>query len=765
MNIPTNWSFSKRDADEASKLQARLPSRIFDGHAHAYRLSDAQGKEAGLWKEGPAVASLSEWRRHVGRQVGDARLTGGLFFGYPVKGCDIEASNDFIADELARDPDSRGLLLVAPESDREAVLRHLANPRVAGFKPYHVFSTSEPTFESPMADFLPDWTWELAHECGLAIMMHLVRSRSLADPVNQREIREKCLRFPNARLILAHAARGFHAPDTVESIGSLRGLENVWFDSSAICEAAALVAILREFGPQKLMWGTDFPVSELRGKCITIGDGFAWVNPEVFAGEPPLVGLESLRALLDATAIAGLNAADLNDIFHDNALRLLRIDPTPPRVQELYRHAKQRIPGGTQLLSKRPEMFAPESWPAYFREARGCEVWDTDGRHYYDFSINGVGACLLGFRDPDVTAAVQRRVMLGSLCSLNPPEELELADLLCEIHPWAERVRCARSGGEAMSVAVRIARATTDRSVVAVCGYHGWEDWYLAANLGDNNSLRGHLLPGLDPLGVPVELRGTAVPFTYNNREEFRALIAAHGSRLAAVVMEPCRYLDPDDGFLEFVRDEAHKAGALLVFDEITIGWRLCLGGAHRRLGVNPDMAVFAKSLGNGHPMAAVIGTANAMVGAEQSFISSSYWTEGVGPVAALATIRKMQRVDVPAHVAQIGEMVRSSWSRHAITENLPVVVEPGHPCLVRLRFDHEQANEIKTLFTQLMLSRGFLAGGLFFPTLAHDGGVVGLYDQAVGEVFSCLGKYLKEGSVADHLTGPPAHTGFRRLL
>ncbi len=216
------------------------------------------------------------------------------------------------------------------------------------------------------------------------------------------------------------------------------------------------------------------------------------------------VGVESMRALLTAATELGLTAEDRQDIFADNARRLLGLLPESGTLtQELYRHAKERMPGGVQLLSKRPEMLAPEQWPAYFREARGCEVWDLDGRHYYDLSTNGIGACLLGFRDPDVTAAVQRRISLGSMCTLNAPEEVELADLLCAIHPWAEQVRFARGGGEACAVAVRIARATTDRSVVAICGYHGCQDWYLAANLGESDALRGHLLPGLSPIGVP----------------------------------------------------------------------------------------------------------------------------------------------------------------------------------------------------------------------------------------------------------------------
>jgi glutamate-1-semialdehyde 2,1-aminomutase len=409
-------------------------------------------------------------------------------------------------------------------------------------------------------------------------------------------------------------------------------------------------------------------------------------------------------------------------------------------------------------------MLAPGQWPAYFREARGCETWDLDGRHYYDFSTNGIGACLLGFRDPDVTRAVQRRVALGSMCTLNPPEEVELAELLCEIHPWAEQARFARCGGEACAMAVRIARATTDRSVVAICGYHGWQDWYLAANLGENDALRGHLLPGLSPLGVPRELRGTAATFAMNDRATFQAVLDRCGDKLAAVIMEPCRSQDPDPGFLEFVRDGAHRVGALLIIDEITIGFRLHRGGAHLKFGVAPDLAVFAKALGNGHPMAAVIGTRAAMAGAHDSFISSTYWTESVGPVAALATLRKMQEVDVPAHVARVGSRVQVFWEESGRRHGLPVHTG-GYPCLAHFRFDHEKADVLRTLYTQQMLGRGFLAGTGLYPTLAHTDAIVEQYGEAVDGVFKEIAGLLAAGGdAARHLRGPVAHSGFRRL-
>src|SRR5262245_10010063 len=238
----------------------------------------------------------------------------------------------------------------------------------------------------------------------------------------------------------------------------------------------------------------------------------------------------------------------------------------------LYRRAKERIPGGVQLLSKQPERFLPELWPAYYSRAKGCLVWDLDDRPLLDMSYSGIGACLLGYADDDVNAAVKRAVDLGSLTTLNTPAEVELAELLCEIHPWAELARYTRSGGEAMAVAVRICRASTGRDRIAVCGYHGWSDWYIAANLAGEGALDGHLMPGLPPAGVPRSLAGSVSTFRYNHIEELEAIVADGGAELAAIVMEPVRFDLPVDGFLEKVRAIAARIGAALVFDEITAG-------------------------------------------------------------------------------------------------------------------------------------------------------------------------------------------------
>jgi len=433
------------------------------------------------------------------------------------------------------------------------------------------------------------------------------------------------------------------------------------------------------------------------------------------------------------------------------------------RTREMERRARMRIPGGTQLLSKRPELFAPGQWPGYYSRAKGVDVWDLDGNRYADMSITGVGSCVLGFADPDVDAAVRAAIEAGTMSTLNCPEEVELADLLCEIHPWAQMVRYARCGGEAMAVAVRIARTHTRREKVAFCGYHGWHDWYLAANLARDDMLDGHLLPGLEPAGVPRGLTGSSLPFQYNQIGDLKEIVTQVGEDLAAIVMEPVRDHDPEPGFLEQVREIASACGAVLIFDEVTSGFRMNSGGIHLRLGVTPDLAVFAKAISNGYPMAAIIGMGSVMQAAQGSFISSTYWTERIGPAAALATIRKHREREVAAHLNAVGRQVQAGWTAAAQRTGLKVHVG-GLPPLSHLRLEHDDGQAIATLFTQLMLTRGFLAGKAFYASYAHQDEHVRSYVDAVGSVFAELAAAIAAGDVRRRLLGPVAHTGFRRL-
>lgn len=431
--------------------------------------------------------------------------------------------------------------------------------------------------------------------------------------------------------------------------------------------------------------------------------------------------------------------------------------------QELWKKAKSLIPGGNQLLSKRAELFLPEKWPAYYSKAKGAYIWDLDGRKLLDMSIMGVGSCALGYSDPDVNRAVIDAVKKSAMSTLNPPEEVELAKVLCDLHPWAHMARFVRSGGESMAVAARIARAHTGKDIIAFCGYHGWADWYLATNLKDPNGLNDHLLKGLEPKGVPQGLRGTILPFHYNSLDELEKIMSENEGKVAAIIMEPIHSDEPKDDFLKKVRAIADRSGAVLVFDEITIGWKMALGGAHLKYGVEPDMAIFAKAMGNGHPIAAIIGKRDVMQAAQESFISSTFWTDRVGPAAALATIKKMKAKKLSQHLMRVSIKVRAIWNDAAKKHGVAITT-PEVPVILTLSFEGKDSLEARTYFVQEMLRRGILASSTFYASLAHGDKELKQYKKAVDEVFLLIKKARAGRGIAALLEGPVAHTGFQRL-
>lgn len=425
----------------------------------------------------------------------------------------------------------------------------------------------------------------------------------------------------------------------------------------------------------------------------------------------------------------------------------------------LYRKAKSLIPGGTQLLSKRPEMFAPDVWPAYYSKAKGCRVWDLDGREFIDMSIMAVGACILGYADDEVDDAVVGALRAGVSSSLNCPEEVKLAEALIELHPWFGMMRYARSGGEAMGMAVRIARAFSKRDTVLFSGYHGWNDWYLAANLADSEGLDGQLMPGLEPNGVPRGLSGTAIPFDANSIDSLREKVKGQENRIAAIVIEPARGEDAPAGYLKALRELSSEIGAVLIFDEITSGFRMCAGGIHRNYGVYPDIAVMAKSMANGYAMAVVMGIEKVMQAAQTTFISSTNWTDRIGPTAALATLKKYQREEAEKHLIATGNRIKEIWTESALSHNLEIAVS-GLPTLAAFSFRSSSPAALNTVFTIEMLKRGFLGFRQCKASLAHGNAELDQYRQAVDEVFDVIAKDPQ----ASHLDTPVHHSGFQRL-
>lgn len=429
--------------------------------------------------------------------------------------------------------------------------------------------------------------------------------------------------------------------------------------------------------------------------------------------------------------------------------------------QKLWKRAKQVIPGGNMLLSKRAEMFLPDQWPAYFSKAKGCKVWDLDGNEYIDMSIMGIGTNILGYGHPEVDEAVHQTVTAGNMSSFNCPEEVYLAEKLIELHPWADMVRLARSGGEANAIAIRIARAASGRDKVAICGYHGWHDWYLAANLGDGENLDGHLLPGLEPKGVPQNLRGTVLPFNYNNFAELEALVNAHD--IGVIKMEVVRNMGPADNFLQKVRKLATDKNIVLIFDECTSGFRETFGGLHKKYGVEPDMAMFGKALGNGYAITATIGRREVMEAAQSTFISSTFWTERIGPSAALKTLEVMEKTKSWDTITATGNQIRQSWQQLANKHGISIA-HWGLPALTGFTINAPNALAYKTLITQEMLAKGYLAGTSVYVCTEHTPDVMSRFFEELDPVFALIKECEDGRDVMALLKGPVCHGGFKRL-
>jgi glutamate-1-semialdehyde 2,1-aminomutase len=429
--------------------------------------------------------------------------------------------------------------------------------------------------------------------------------------------------------------------------------------------------------------------------------------------------------------------------------------------QKLWKRAKQVIPGGNMLLSKRAEMFLPDQWPAYFSKAKGCKVWDLDGKEYIDMSIMGIGTNTLGYGNAEVDEAVRKVVDAGNMSTFNCPEEVYLAERLVELHPWADMVRFSRSGGEANAIAIRIARAATGKDKVAICGYHGWHDWYLSANLGDDKHLDGHLLPGLEPNGVPRDLRGTVLPFNYNNYAQLEALVNEHD--IGVIKMEVVRNKGPEDNFLHKVRKLATDRGIVLIFDECTSGFRETFGGLHKKYGVEPDMAMFGKALGNGYAITAIIGKRSVMEAAQTTFISSTFWTERIGPAAALKTLEVMEKTKSWEKITETGLNIRKGWQ--ALADKHGIKIEHwGLPALTGFTIVSENALAYKTLITQEMLAKGYLASNTAYACTEHTPEILNGFFEALDPVFGMI-KECEEGrDIKTLLKGPVCHGGFKRL-
>ncbi len=771
-------SLTKSDHHLLESLRGFVPDEVYDIHAHFYH---ADHFPPGTWPflQGHDLLGSEEHTAALKRYM-DVKRIHSLAFGLPHPDSDRDAMNTWVSAQTKDHATalSRSLLVVSPEDDSRRTAEKLRSGEFCGLKVYHSYAASPDTMNARVTEYAPEWMWEILHETRGLLMLHIVRDGAIDDRSNQDELRRLCRAYPNMRLILAHVARSFNYRNARHGLYQLADLDNVVVDTSAVTESEAFFSALKILGPKRIVWGSDFPVSEMRGRCVTTGSLFYWLHPEQVASgdtsptntEMTLVGIESLLTLREACEDAGLNRDDINDIFLNNALRILKphlpAEAVPAGISgaELWREARQVISGGTGLLSKRAEMFDSDQWPAYFSRSAGCEVWDMEGRRYLDFA-GGIGAVLLGYADADVNAAVQRRLLLGTYSSLVNPQEVELARLLLDMHPWAGKVRYARGGGDAMMMSVRIARAKTGRSGVAFCGYHGWHDWYLAANLAADDALDGHLLPGLVPKGVPRELRGTSLPFRYNDLESFERALDSLGDNLAAVVMEPMRSQEPRDGFIEKIASRCRERGGVFVVDEVSSGLRYGFPGALTRMGIEPDIVVYAKAMSNGFPFGVVIGREDVMREADASFISSSYWTDGVGTAAALAVLTKMKRLNVFDVVWQRGVKFKKALEDVASRYPACKMSVGGMPVTPTLAFQVEGiSGALRKRFIQKMHTRGILISSSIYLMYAHRDAHIDTLLTSMDAVLKELEEEIKAGNFGPEGPSPDVTPGFARL-
>jgi len=491
-----------------------------------------------------------------------------------------------------------------------------------------------------------------------------------------------------------------------------------------------------------LRWTVDEPED-----LIVVTNIFEYFSPDIFFNWQQVLELSHTNP----------------GLFHANQQIKNNEGATMNTGQKLYKRAKKVIPGGNMLLSKRPEMFLPEKWPAYFRKSKGCKVWDLDGKEYIDMSIMGIGTNILGYGHPEVDEAVMKTIKDGNMSTLNCPEEVYLAEKLVDLHPWADMVRFARSGGEINSVAIRIARASTGKDKIAICGYHGWHDWYVSANLNNDKNLDGHLLPGIQPNGVPRCLTGTTLPFNYNDIKQLEQLIKDNNGEIAAIKMEVSRNEEPKDNFLQKVRDLATENNIILIFDECTSGFRATFGGLHKKYDVEPDIAIFAKALGNGYAISACIGRQEFMQAAQQTFISSTFWTERIGPTAALKVLEVMEREKSWETITQIGSDISNQWQDLADNHDLSISTW-GLPALSGFTFNLPNALSYKTLITQEMLKKGYLAANSVYVCIDHTQEVLSGYISTLKPIFAMIKDCENGADIDSLLEGPVCHSGFTRL-
>ena len=418
--------------------------------------------------------------------------------------------------------------------------------------------------------------------------------------------------------------------------------------------------------------------------------------------------------------------------------------------QKIWNKAKKIIPGGNNLLSKRPERFSNGKWPIYFSKAEKINIWDLNKTKFIDMSYMGIGTAILGYANQYIDKMVKKSIDNGVNTTLNSLEEFQLAKKILKYDKFADQVKFARGGGEAMSLAVRLARATNKETKIAFSGYHGWHDWYVAANLQNKKNLNNHLLKDLEPIGVPKELKNTAIPFKFNDFSELKKIL--NKNKLSAVVIECGRYNYLSKDFVKKINNLCNKKKICLIVDEITTGWRETNGGLYKLLGLKPGIVVYGKALGNGYAISAIVGKKIYMKNANKSFVSSVSWTERVGLTAGLSVIDYFTKKNVSKHLVKLGKMIKEGWIRSA--KNNEIDIELGEmKTIPTFRFRYENYNEkLYTVFTNLMLEEKYLATNAVYLSYKHSPSDIKKYLVSLDKTFKKISIILKNKNLLNKI-------------
>ncbi len=416
---------------------------------------------------------------------------------------------------------------------------------------------------------------------------------------------------------------------------------------------------------------------------------------------------------------------------------------TASQVQ--YKRALHTIPTASQTFSKSALMYVEGSAPLFADRGEGCYLWDIDGNRFTDF-VMGLLPVVLGYKDPEIDRAIINQLARGITFSLATELEAGLAEMLIDVIPCAEKVRFGKNGTDATSAAIRLARAHTGRDRVAVCGYHGWQDWYIGATARH--------------LGVPQAVRDLTATFTYNDANSLADLLGQHKGEFAAVILEPVTFDLPDNGFLQSVQTLAHEHGAVLIFDEIVTGFRAALGGAQELFGVTPDLACFGKALGNGMPISAIVGRADIMTLMDDIFFSGTFGGETLSLAASIATIKKLKSSNAVERIHSVGGQlltgIKSQISGHDLEPYFQAIGQNWWPSFQPKPNDRFDSNLLTSLMRQEFVAQGLLYLSTFNISLAHDDDeIIRQTLASTNQALIKIADALESNRPEDHLKGP----------